>query len=94
MHDSIYIRNPNMVYREIAGELILVPIQRTAEETESIFVLNETGAALWRMVDGESTIDDIISRLLDEYDVDRKTLSKDVIRYIGDMVASGALKEV
>ena len=94
MLNKVYRRNPNMVFREIAGELILVPIQRNAADTDSIFVLNETGAILWKLIDGTSSLNDIITGMLDEFEVDRETLSIDIIPYISDMVASGALEEV
>jgi len=94
MLKSVYRRNPNMVFREIAGELILVPIRRRAEDTDSIYVLNETGAALWKMLDGESSLEAIISGMLEQYDVDRATLCRDIEEYVKDMIASGALEEV
>ena len=83
-----------MVYREIAGEFVLVPIHHRAGEVDSIYVLNETGAVVWEQVDGIRTLDDIISSMVDEFDVDRKTLIADLMVYIGEMVVSGALEEV
>jgi methyltransferase-like protein len=94
MLENVYRRSSNMVFREIAGELILVPIRRSADETDNIFVLNETGAAIWRMMDGKSTLEEIITSMLDEFEIDRETLSDDVTQYVNEMVASEALEEV
>jgi hypothetical protein len=94
MLEKVYRRNPDIVYREIAGEFILVPIHHRAGEVDSIYVLNETGAKVWEQVDGFRTLDDIIDLLVDEFDVDRITLKADLKVYIDEMVVSGALEEV
>ena len=94
MLEKVYRRNPDIVYREIAGEFILVPIHHRAGEVDSIYVLNETGARAWELMDGCRTLDDIIDRMVDVFDVDRKTLKADLMVYIDEMVVSGALEEV
>lgn len=94
MFEKVYRRNPDMVYREIAGEFILVPIHHRAGEADSIYVLNETGTRIWELVDGRRTLADIIAIITGEYDVDDGTMADDLFEYIGDMVASGTLQEV
>lgn len=40
----------DFVLREIAGETLLVPAGKTALDLNGMLTLNETGAALWRML--------------------------------------------
>ena len=47
-----YAKDPNMVFRDIEGEMILVPIRRRTADLESIYTLNETGARIWELLDG------------------------------------------
>ena len=42
--DYCYQKDPDMVSREIAGEVILVPIRRNVGDLESVYTLNETAA--------------------------------------------------
>ncbi len=42
--DTCYIKNPDIVYREIGREQLLVPIHRTAGEIDGIYTL--TGYAV------------------------------------------------
>lgn len=93
MFEKVYMRNPDIVYREIAGEFILVPIHHRAGEADSIFVLNETGTRIWELVDGKRTLSDIIGMITEEFDVDDRTLADDLFEYIGEMVTSGTLQE-
>jgi len=94
MHDRIFRRNQNVVFRDIAGELILVPIQRSADAADSIYVLNETGARIWELTDGRRTISQIAGIICEEYDTDRSTAEKDLLSYVRQMVEAGALEEM
>ena len=40
----------DFVLREITGETLLVPAGKTALDLNGMLTLNETGAALWRML--------------------------------------------
>jgi hypothetical protein len=82
-----------MVFRHIAGETILVPVHHRAGEEDSIYVLNDAGASAWELTDGKRTVADIIELMLEQFDVDRETLEKDLEAWIGEMVEAGALEE-
>ena len=94
MFDKVYRRNPDIVYREIAGEFILVPIHHQAGEADSIYVLNETGTRIWELMDGKRTLADIIGMITAEFDVDDKMMADDLLEYIGEMLTAGTLQEV
>jgi len=94
MFEKVYRRNPDIVYREIAGEFILVPIHHQAGEADSIYVLNETGTRIWELADGKRTLADIIRMITAEFDVDDKTVADDLVEYVDEMVTSGTLQEV
>ena len=53
---AVYAKNPQYIQRDVAGECILVPIRRNLTESNSIYVLNETGAALWQRIDGTRSL--------------------------------------
>jgi hypothetical protein len=92
--DTIYLKNPDFVQRDVAGECILVPIRRTLTEANSIFVLNDTGAALWNRIDGARPIRDIASGFAEEYDVTADQLSRDFEALLADLLSIHAIEEV
>ena len=94
MFEKVFRRNPDIVFREIAGEFILVPIHHQASEADSIYVLNETGTRIWELVDGKRTLADIAEIITAEFDADDKTVSDDLLEYVAEMVTSGTLQEV
>jgi hypothetical protein len=89
-----YEKDPTIVYREIAGEAILVPIRRNVADMESIYTLDSVGADIWKLIDGERTVTDILDALLGEYDVEPGVLSRDLDEFLEQLESTGAIKAV
>ena len=89
-----YVKDPSIVYREIAGEAILVPIRRNVADMESVYTLDSVGADIWELIDGDRTLSEILDLLLGAYDVDVAVLSKDLDEFFGQLEAIGAIRPV
>jgi hypothetical protein len=87
-----YEKDPSVVHREIAGETILVPIRRKVGEMDSVYTLDEVGADIWALIDGERTAGGILDQLLGEYDVDAEVLSNDLAEFIHQLLSIGAIR--
>ena len=75
--NSIPTPTPSIASRIMDGEAVLVHPGRG-----KVKVLNELGAEVWRRLDGERSVRDIVEDLIRMYAVDRDTLEKDVIRFV------------
>ena len=64
-----YQKDASIVSRQIAGEMILVPIRRNVGDLESIYTLNDTAALAWSLFDGKTSLAQICERITQEYDV-------------------------
>lgn len=91
---AIYSKNPDFVQRNVAGECILVPIHRVAPDRNSIFVLNETGAAFWNRIDGTHSVQAISDSFLNEYEVTEDQLTRDLDALLADLLSVQAIEEV
>jgi hypothetical protein len=91
---AIYTRHPDYVQRDVAGECILVPIRRTLTEANSIYVLNDTGAALWNRIDGQRTAQDIVTDFCNEYEVATDQAAKDFTLLLDDLLSIQAVEEM
>ena len=89
-----YEKDPSVVYREIAGEAVLVPIRRNVADMESIYALDSVGADIWRLIDGQRALADILNLLLGEYDVEESVLSQDLGEFIEQLALVGAIRLV
>ena len=70
------------VLREIAGDLLLIPAGKTALDLNGMLTLNEVGADIWRLLPEVESEDEIVTRLLEEYEVEEATLRADVSEFL------------
>jgi hypothetical protein len=62
-------------------------------EADSYFGLNSVGSRIWEILSGEAkTIDELVSILIEEYEVGEKQCREEVERFIEDMVGRKLIK--
>jgi hypothetical protein len=91
---QIYRKDPSIVARQIAGEMILVPIRRNVGDLESIYLLNETALFAWGLFNGINTLADIRSQITQEFDVDGMTAGQDLLELVIQLELVGAIEKV
>ena len=89
-----YQKNPEMVARQIAGELILVPIRQNVADMDCIYTLNPVGAFIWDKLDGRATLADLQAAIVNEYDTDAQTAAADLAEFVQELEAAGAIRKV
>jgi hypothetical protein len=89
-----YVHDPMVVSRVIAGEAILVPIQKSPKGLENIFTLNETAALAWTLMDGEHSLEEIRDRIVDEYEVSVEEAEQDLLELVGQFEEIKAIQVV
>ncbi len=57
-----------------------------------IYETNATGARIWELLSAGCQRDEVVRRLLEEYDVDETTLAAELEEIIGVLSAEGLLK--
>ena len=83
--------NPNFIAREIAGELVIVPIG-PASSSVGLITTNDVGAFIWGQLEKGKNCDEILTAILNEFDVDEQTASADINDFIGQLKEVGALE--
>ena len=92
--DERYQKDPSMVSREVAGEMILVPIRQNVGDLESIYTLNETAARIWALIDGQRSMREIRDQIVEEFEVGEDEAQRDLIELLGQLEAIGAVERV
>jgi len=82
---TIVSHSPSIVTRKTGNEYVLVPITNNIADMNSVYTLNETGAFIWDHIDGKRTLEEIISALTAEYDIDSVNAEKDVFAFVDNM---------
>ena len=70
------------ILREVAGEFIVVPVGSNAVDNNSIMIMTESGAAIWRCIEENYDEAGIVGYLLDNYDVDEATAQADLQEFL------------
>ena len=73
------------VLREIAGDLLLVPTGKTALDLNGMLTLNEVGAEIWKMLPEVKDEEEIVRRLLKDYDATAEEIRPDVAAFLGKL---------
>jgi hypothetical protein len=89
--DQIYYQDPAIVARQIAGEMILVPIRQNVGDLDSIYTLNETARFVWHLLDGKHTLYDIRRQITQEFEVDEEQAGQDMLELIADLERVGVV---
>ena len=89
-----YQKDPSIVSREIAGEVILVPIRQNVGDLDSIYTLNETAARAWALLDGQRTLAEIQAIIVAEFAVSEDQAQQDLIEFIQELQSISAIVKV
>jgi hypothetical protein len=77
-----YRKSDSIVSRKIGDDFVMVPIRQDVENLSSIYVLNDVAARIWELIDGENTMDFILSKVVEEYEVNPQEAEKDISDYL------------
>ncbi len=87
MLESIYQPSEDIVAREIEGELIIVPLAAGIGDLEDeLYSLNETGRAVWHLLDGRRSLRAIAAALSAEYDAPAGQIEQDVCGLVEELL--------
>ena len=89
---KVYKKNSDFVYRNIAGETLLVPIRKAIKELQSIYMFNETACFIWEKIDGKHKLAKISHLLSLEYNMDNNSLEFDMLEFIRKLKDIGAVQ--
>lgn len=80
------------VLREIAGDYVIIPTGKTVLEFNGLATINEVGVFLWKLLQDEISEEELVNKLLEEYDVDEETARTDVAEFIDVLVDNKVLE--
>lgn len=89
--DAVYARSDRIVARRIADEFLLVPLVGRGASLDAIFSLNRTGAFIWERLDGIASGHDLVSAIVDRFDVSVEQASADYRDFAASLLAVGAI---
>ena len=92
--DARFIRNHEVVSRQIEGELVIVPIRRGVGDLNSLYTLNPVGSTLWEFMNEGHTIPEMVNRVCDEFDVTSVQAQVDIQAFLDSLLEEKLIQPV
>lgn len=81
------------ISRTVAGNNVVVATGEQSRNFNGIIKLNESGLILWNKLVAGADKAELVSALLDEYDITGDVAEKDVDKFIGELRDAGAIED-
>lgn len=81
-----------LIMREIAGDVILVPVGQTVLENNGLFMLNEISGRIWTLIQEGKEVPEIAQTLEEEYDAPAEMIRQDLEEFLEELVKHGILE--
>lgn len=81
------------IVREVAGEWIAVAVGTRTAEFPGVIALSETAAFVWKHLEKDNTVEQLVRDLTDEFQVDDKTAEADVKTFLESLSQEGLLAD-
>lgn len=89
-----YIRTQNYTIRKIGQELLMFPIGEMADRVQGTIQINEITAFVWDLFEHEQSIDDIVSRIINDYDISKEEATSYISPLINELERALVIKEI
>jgi hypothetical protein len=68
------------MFSVVDGEAVILELDRG-----EYYGLNDVGTRVWQLLEKEASVDGVVDKLLEEFEVDRETLAADVLELLQDL---------
>lgn len=79
--------------RNVAGKDIVIAVGAASVDFNGLISLNETGAFLWKILENGAEYDELVQKLLQEYDTDEATAKEGIDSFLKTARDAGLIEE-
>ena len=92
LHSIVLERDPDMVFRHLGEEMVLVPIRRGIGDFNSFYVLNTLGAFIWNRIEKPTAAALVLENIVQAFAVEEAQARNDLQAFVTKLVELKALK--
>lgn len=79
-------QNKDTAYRVLDGEAVIVDL-----ESSELYSLNPTATVIWETCEEEVTLEEVVDRVVEEFEVEREVAEEDCIEFVEEFSENGLL---
>lgn len=77
--------------RNVADNYIVVPVGKASLEFKGLINLNGVGAFIWQCLENDTTINEVVNKVVSEYGIDEERATTDVTNFINKLTEAKLL---
>ena len=81
-----------VIYRQVVGEHMLIPVGDVPEDQNGLFALSEVGAFIWEQIETGKDEAEILDSILNEFDVEPQTAVSDLNEFLDQLSSYGIIE--
>lgn len=81
------------IMKDVAGSKVVLPLGERQAEIRGIITFNDIGAEVFNMLDGTNSVEEIIAKIVKDYDAPYETVKSDVEKLIEKMRENGLVED-
>ena len=81
MVQKIPQRKDGFIWREMDGETFIL-----SETGDKIITMNKVASYIWQQSDGKQSLNQILGKILEDFEIDRKQAENDLRQFIDEML--------
>ena len=79
--------------RKIVDEIVVVPVGKTSLEFKGMIVLNEVSEVIWSCLKKETTFEEILQCILEQFEVSEQEAKEDILSILDTLRCAKLLEE-
>ena len=91
--NRVFIRSEKVAFREVDGEVLIVPIRMSTSDPTGVYRLNRTASFIWMQLDGRHSVDTIVQHMMERFEVSQTEARSDASELIFDLLSFDAIEE-
>ncbi|MEW6356207.1 MAG: PqqD family protein [Planctomycetota bacterium] len=88
--DACYAKTDRFTSRTVEGVTVLIPAG-DLDELDNLYPLNKTGARLWALIDGATSLRGMAEKIAEEFNISSEQVQEDVAAFIRQLGEIGAV---
>lgn len=81
------------IMKDVAGSKVVLPLGERQAEIRGIITFNDVGAEVFNMLDGTNSVEEIIEKIVKDYEAPYDTVKSDVEKLIEKMRENGLVED-
>ena len=81
-----------VIYRQVVGEHMLIPVGDVPAEQNGLFALTEVGAFIWKQIETGKDEAALLDAILQEFEIDFGTASSDLEAFLDQLSSYGIIE--